>query len=1056
MKASPASRIFLLILVSVFLAATAVAQSTSTIQGTVMDQSGAAVAGATVTVRNAAISLVRTTTTDSTGRYVVPSLPTGSYQIEVSAQGLAKQIADKLTVEVATIVTQNFSLKVASASETVEISAEAPVVESSTMSVGQVINQRTVQEIPLNGRHFVDLGLLIPGSVTPPANGFLTAPLRGQGSFQFNTAGQREDTVNFMINGINLNDMVQNQITFQPSINTVQEFKVDNSTYSAESGRNSGAIVNIATRGGSNAWHGEGFEFVRNDYFDARNFFNKAQTARISPFKRNQFGASVGGPIWKDHTFFFFSYEGLRQRQGVTINTRVPSNTERATASSPVTQQLLTLIPTANDATGLRFIGSGTAPVDIDQWTGDVSHNFRDSDRMHVYYAIQRDRRGEPILQGNNIPGFGDTRQSRRQILTINETHVFSPTLVNEARLGFNRIHITFTPNAQLNPTDFGIGNGVSTSIGIPQFNITDIGLNFGGPAQFPQGRGDLTAVLSDTLTWTHGKHNLKVGGEFRRFSNNNFTGDTGLLTFATTNFGGQVTGLQHFLRGEATAFRMTPGTRPSRIYTGNLGGFVQDNWKLRSNLTLELGLRYDWNQTPTEAEGRFVVFDPATVNLVPTNHPYDQNALNFQPRLGIAWDVFGTGKTIVRSGYGLNVDQPVTNAVTPLASNPPSAIPINFTASQTIPALSISNLTAGAASLAPTTIASDFRNAYVQSYNLNVQQQVSPTFGVMVGYFGSKGTNLRYLANINQRIGSSTGPRPFPTLSGSTVPGFPATTPLSLINQVTSGANSNYNALWLSANKRMSHGVQFNASYTYSKSLDYNSQSSQAIVPFQNSYDPRANYGPSDFDARHRAVLNGIYDLPFKGNRLVEGWEIATILQLQTGNPITILTGKNFTDSTNLRPIGIGSVTMTNDLILSGPNAGLVQWFSAVTCTIQNFAATPGCVLLDPTVGTSAANTITTFGDVKRNALTGPDFKNMDFSIIKNTKVTERLTTQFRVEAFNVFNHPNFAPPSTPGTIGTVMGGPTTTFGVINSTRFPTGDSGSSRQLQFALKLLF
>ncbi len=272
------------------------AQSTATLQGTVSDSKGAVVPNATVTVRNRSTAFERVTQTDTDGNYQVAALPVGTYSIEVKIEGFKTQVADNVTVEVAKTVVQNFQLDVGAISEHVLVSSDVPVIETATTSVGTVINQRTVQEIPLNGRHFVDLGLLIPGSVTPPQNGFLTAPLRGQGSFAFNTAGNREDTVNFMINGINLNDMVQNQITFQPSINTVQEFKVDNSTFSAEYGRNSGAIVNIATRSGTNEYHGEAFEFLRNEALDARNFFDFSRT-EPPPFKRNQFGFNLGGPI---------------------------------------------------------------------------------------------------------------------------------------------------------------------------------------------------------------------------------------------------------------------------------------------------------------------------------------------------------------------------------------------------------------------------------------------------------------------------------------------------------------------------------------------------------------------------------------------------------------------------------------------------------------------------------------------------------------------------------------------------------------------------------------
>src|SRR5437764_2015206 len=315
MSKKVALRLCVLSLLIMALAVAGMAQTTASIKGTVTDPSGAAVAGAKVVVKNTAQGIERTTQTNSSGDYEVPALPPGHYTVEVQGQGFQHQQVTNLTLEVSRNSVQNFSLKVASATEVVTVEATAPIIETTTMSVGQTINERTVQEIPLNGRHFVDLALLIPGTVTPPQNGFLTAPLRGQGSFAFNTAGAREDSVNFMINGINLNDPAQNQITFQPSINTVSEFKVDNSTFSAEYGRNSGAIVNIATRSGTNDLHGELFEFERNDSLDSRNFFN-AEPLPQSTFRRNQFGANLGGPIVRNKTFFFGTYEGLRQRQG--------------------------------------------------------------------------------------------------------------------------------------------------------------------------------------------------------------------------------------------------------------------------------------------------------------------------------------------------------------------------------------------------------------------------------------------------------------------------------------------------------------------------------------------------------------------------------------------------------------------------------------------------------------------------------------------------------------------------------------------------------------------
>ncbi len=1004
-----------------------IAQSTSTLRGTITDPSGAVVANAKIVARNQATGIERNTQTDSTGNYQIAALQPGTYDVEVSAPGMAVEKASGVVLPVSQIVARDFKVGVKRGSEVVNVSGEAPAIEASTMTVGQVIEQRTVQEIPLNGRHFVDLGLLIPGSVTPPSNGFLTAPTRGQGSSAFNTAGQREDTVNFMINGVNLNDMVQNQITFQPSINTVSEFKVDNSTYSAEYGRNSGAIVNIATRSGANGWHGEGFEFLRNEAFDARNFFNK-ETVPISPFKRNQFGANLGGPIWKNHTFFFFSYEGLRQRQGITINSGVPTEADRAAATDPSIQKLLAVIPHANGAPNssgqnTKFIGSATAPVNLDQWTMDMSHNFSERDRLHGYYALQQDKRQEPTLQGNTITGFGDTREARRQVFTLSETHVFSTHTVNDLRIGFNRLHITFAPNFTSPATDFGINLGVPT-VGIPQISVAGYNLNFGGPALFPQGRGDSTGVVSDTVDWTRGNHNFKFGGEFRQFRNNNFGGDTGSFTFNT---------VANFLAGKANTFSYAPGTA-SRIYTNTISGFVMDNWKFTPRVTLELGLRYDFNTRPAEAVGRFVIFDPATVSLRQTSDYYNNNTHDFGPRVGVAFDMFGDGKTVMRAGYGLLYDQPVTNVVSPLTSNPPFATPLAFnTTGQTI---LISNVAGG---LAPGGIGTvnnidpNFRYPYVQSWNLNLQRQLATSVSMMVGYFGSKGTHLRDAVNQNQR--NSAGVRPYTTLSSTSQ--FKPGATLGNIQQIQSGANSNYNALWATLTKQMSQGLQFQASYTWSHSFDYNSLSSQGII-LQNSTNPRNNYGPSDFDVRHRLVLNGIYDLPWMKNSRIGGWELTSVFQIQSGNPFTVLTSNNFGGTTTIRPNQLAPIPIVDQLAANGN----VQWFTATTC---GATVTAGCQLQNPG---------NVFGTMPRNALLGPGFWNVDLSVIKRTKITERLTNEFRVEGFNVFNHPNLAQPITPGFIGASMS--SSTLGQITSTRFPTGDSGSSRQLQFAVKFLF
>ena len=464
-----AARLFILMTLVHGAAGAAWAQSTGTLRGTITDAQGAVTPGVTIVIRNQATGVTRTVVSDVSGLYVAASLPPGPYRIEAQLQGFQTQSKD-IELDVAQTVIADMKLGLAGVAEQVSVTGSAPVIETATSSVGQVMVERTVQEIPLNGRHFVDLGPLMPGGVTPPQNSALSAPLRGQGSFSFFSAGNRETSVNLMINGINLNDLSNSQVTFQPSINTVSEFKVDNSTFSAEYGRNSGAIVNVATRSGVNTIHGEGFDFYRDDSLDSRNYFNPEPNPK-SPFNRKQFGVNAGGPVVKNKVFFFYSYEGLRHTQGVDLNANVLSDAQRAAVTDPVSRTLLQYIPSGNtvDANGQpRLLASGIAPVNIDQHTIDMHYAAGTNDNVHGYYAYQKDLRQEPNAQGNTIPGFGDTRGGKRQVMTFNETHIFTPALVNEARAGYNRINISFTPNVEVNPTTLGISDGVNIPSGVP------------------------------------------------------------------------------------------------------------------------------------------------------------------------------------------------------------------------------------------------------------------------------------------------------------------------------------------------------------------------------------------------------------------------------------------------------------------------------------------------------------------------------------------------------------------------------------------------------------
>jgi hypothetical protein len=980
------------------------AQSTATLEGQVKDQNGAVVPRVEITIISRAFGIKRVSRTDDDGRYQVSGLPVGAYRIEVRAPGFQSQVVESSTLEVGRRVTQDFQLQVGDVSQVVTVPTNGDLIELSNVSIDHVVDLSMVQQTPLNGRNFLELALRVPGSVTPPQGAFSAAPMRGLGALAINTGGNREETVNYLVNGITLNNLTFSSISFQLSVDTIQEFKVDNSTFSAEYGQSAGAVVNVATRSGSNDFHGEGFEFFRNDALDARNFFEL--TSNAAPFKRNQFGGNLGGPIIKQKLFFFVSYEGLRQRQGLDLNSVVLSDTQRAAVTDPVIARLLSLIPRANhvDSSGTpRFISSASAPVNVDQWTADINLNLSERDSLHGYYAIQRADSKEPTRTGNTIPGFGNTSRALRQIFTLNLTHTFGANMVNEARAGFNRFSSSSTPNAQLNPAEFGIRNGISTALGLPQINVAGGGLNFGGPAAQPSGRGDTTFVVADNLTWLSGEHSLKLGGEYRQFLNNNFRQGAGSFSFPT---------VAAFMAGNANSFSVTLGNQSSSIAQGALAFFLEDSYKLSPNLTLDLGIRYEWNMTPSERYDRFIVFDPESRSLLRVGTDldaiYHENNKNLQPRLGFAWLPFRAGKTVLRAAYGIYVDQPMTSVVTATSGNPPLAIPLTFTGPVRLD--NAANV-AGPAGLAPQSVDHDFDNAYIQSWNLNVQHQFTP-FVLMAGYVGSKGTSLITRRNINQPVN---GVRPYPALSASS-PILPGTA-LGNVTQVESSGNSSYNALWLTARRRLTNNFQFDASYTWSKSLDYSSFSTQGVV-VQNSYDLDASRGLSDFDARHRFVISAIYELPFQGNRLVDGWQLAAIVQSQSGNAFNVVTTNSTVNGVagTLRPDVDGPIN-----ILGRVDA----WFD-----------------------TSAFTPVAHLGNLGRNVIVGPTFNNIDVSITKTTTLSESLRLQLRAECFDLFNHANFGQP------GNVVGTPS--FGRITNTRFPTGEAGSSRQVQFAMKLMF
>ena len=981
-----------------FLATLPLQAQNASVGGTVRDAQESVIPNATVTLTNLGTGVSQSMKSNEAGIYEFARVRPGNYSIKVEQSGFKTFLQTPVVLEVEQRARVDARLEVGETSTLISVEAQEIRLQTESSSLGSVVTAKNIAELPLNGRFFLDLAMIQPGTVAPSTNGrtFLAVP-SGIGIAGINASGTREDSTNYLFDGINISDMVQNQITFQPNIDMIQEFKVQTSAFSAEYGRNAGIIVNGVSKSGTNSLHGTAYEFVRNEKFDAKNFFDRGD-APIPAFKRNVFGYSVGGPVVRNRTFFFTSYEGRRAREVATLNTLVLTDAQRAAVTDPIIRKLLELVPRPNDATGLRFQGSAPRQRTLNQFSGRVDHSLGNHDYLFGTFISNRDERTEPTLQGNNLLGFGDRRPAKRYLLALGETHIFSPTITNEFRAGLNRVRIDFVQDFKSAPQDFGIASPASV---FPQITVPG-NFSFGGINGFPQGRGDTAFQYADTLSWIHGKHSVKFGAEVRRFRNNNFNyGTGGLITFGT---------VAAFLAGtptqaQETARAVTPALRVTAV-----DSFAQDDVKLSRRLTLNLGMRWEYNGVPSEKYGRLSVYDFAQNKLFTAGtdgkQPYQRQFANFGPRLGFAFDPFGQSKTVIRAGVGLYYDQPVTNVVTPLGSNPPFSASVNNTSNISI--ANPFNAPAGAGA-AISAVDPNFKSGRVLSYNLNVQSEMFGTV-VQAAYVGSQGRHLRIIGDFNQGIG---GVRP--------ISGF------SSIAIHESAASSNYNGFWLSADRRLAKGLTFNTSYTFAKSIDTNSvgSSNPQAQDFRNF---KAERALSDFDARHRFVFSGVYLLPLHAQgglmkRLVEGWSMAPIFSTQSGNPFSPIIP---VVDTRGSLVAFNRPNLAPGQSLYAPNRSPAQWLNKAAFLTQT----------------------TGFGNVGRNILTAPGMYNFDFSVAKNTAITERIGLQFRAEVFNIVNHPNFTQPVSQTT--------STQFGQITATRAVRGDVSSSRQIQLGMKLIF
>jgi outer membrane receptor protein involved in Fe transport len=1050
---------------SLFLPAPSEAQSfRGSIRGAVTDLSDLAVPGVKVVITNLATNEVRDARTSEDGVYTFFEVPSGVYTIHVDSPDLQTVGPAKITVSVGVPTEANLKVGPKAASIDVFVSDDVPLVQTSNATLSQIFDRQLVQELPLNGRDFGKLVALSPG-VSVEGSGVAGSE---KGFGQFNINGNRDRSNNYTLDGTDNNDpwfnnsaLNQVGITGAPAtllpLDAIQEFNLQ-SQFGAEYGRNSGSVVNIVTRSGTNNLHGTAYEYNRNSFFDARNYFNPVGNPQ-SHFNNNNFGGSLGGPLVRDRTFFFVAYEGQRERVGSDFNLLVPTAAqvqlaEQEALANPaiipnglnpsLVQILQKYMPTTTNA-------DNTLPVSVsdkndnDNFLVKIDHKINSVHSVVGRYAFGQDDQIFPLGSdggfgsGSRIGAFAQRSPTRVQVASGSWLSVFNPTHVNEVRFGYSRFRNRFgSLDDTLNPQSaFGINFGTG-KLGLPEFDfngpIENLGATIFG---VPRGRISQTYQILDNFTWIRGRHTVKFGGEYRRalvdFSNDNFT--RGLLSFNSTPPPVTVAGadpivhtLANYFLGNGFAQAET-GNTARNIRNNGLSFFAQDDLRLRPNFTLNLGLRWEYFGPVSETHNLMSnLLDPTgllvMVGTPQLPRPYTRDLNNFGPRLGFAWSV--RPSTVIRAAYGVYYDyipqhlaQANFTTSAGIGANPvgPAAVvPLNFDQNAyngTTSGSPVFTLPAGPPAQ-PSIFITDhnLRTPYVQSWNLNIQQQFGNSFSIETGYVGSKGTKLVRLYDLNQNAIN---------------PNY------SAIDVLSSGTSSTYHAGQFTARLQNWHRLSGFSNYTLSKSLDGASDGidfnfAGAAFP-QDSTNLRAERGPSTFDTRHRWTSALNYQVPAFSNLpalLGEGWQLNTIFTVQSGRPIPVLTGGGING--HQRP----------DIVPGQPFI-LPNW-------------TPSTGYLNPNAFAFPAGN---FGNLGRDQIYGPGFKNVDFSISKNFRLRELTTLQFRTEFFNIFNHPNFSLPNgfiTPGSgpAGQITQTPDVAQGN------PGLGGGGPRVIQLGLRLQF
>jgi Carboxypeptidase regulatory-like domain/TonB-dependent Receptor Plug Domain/TonB dependent receptor len=1099
-----------------------------TILGTVTDSSGAAVSGATVSVKNTGTGLLRTVTTDDDGNYSAPELPIGTYSVTVEKSGFKAGLVSGISVEVSTERRADVVLQPGEVSETIEVSGDTLTqVESTSNTLGGIIESTVVTNLPVNGRDYQKLIFLVPGVAGSPDQ-ITDSP----GSFGvFSVNGARGRANNFLLDGTDMNDGYRNDPAINEAgvfgtpatilpIEAIAELRVL-SNFEAEYGRSAGGVVNIVTKSGTNDIHGTGFEFFRNNALDARNFFNQVGTPQ-NPFHNNQFGGAIGGPIRRDKTFFFVDYEAMREKGAEASTACVPTAQDIATATAangtavnPVIAALLARNPWPAPNLGGSCLSNGsdgqtpvTANVSlatpfsnrVDSAIVKIDHNINTNNLLTGRYYIGDSTQSFPLalVGGGLVPGYNTSTPTRVQLISISYVSTLTPSIVSEARLGWNRFAEGFFPqDRNFDPTSIGLdtigpgtANAAPYNFGLPKISISGLaplGADNGDPRQ----RVDTNWHYIDNISWTLGKHAIKFGYEFRRTSVSQMfnRGFRGTLNFSTQTDAatGLVTetGLQEFLAGTPTGGSQRQGDTNRNTFENSHAGYIQDSYRWKKNVTLNFGVRYDYFGLIQEKHGNFTNVDTATGLgvLVGQGRLYQPDYNNWGPRVSVAWDLTGQGKTVVRAGYGIFYDAfsqdlfmghlPFNSGFDPgpaysgFGPNPISSANVNpgpFTSGS--PVYGFASPMGDAFGVDP-----NIRTPYMQNFNLNFQQEINRKTVFQIGYVGSNGHKLLRFRDINQPtqaeitaadlacgcINDFSVPRRYQTLTGFS--------PFFYINYEESSANSNYNAMQTSLRVTDWHGFTTTLNYTWSHSIDDASDGEDYVPNASQPNDSTApigsNRGNSNFDVRNRLTWNFIYQFPnHKGSwqRVTDGWGVNGIVTAQSGQPFQL--NYNFEDDFDGSGEGFGRPDVVGPIHYSSDPAQFLDLTSfAIPCTYPAAG------------GTGFANSCIPgtrhFGNEGRNSLIGPHFRQFDFSIFKDTAITERIKLQLRFEAYNLFNHPNFANPYLPafiadaaangvGTNGRSLGALRLTATGDVGIGYPFLGSGGPRGLQIAAKISF